>query len=178
MSVPYSHSYCQYSSPPLCCVNQTCKNYMTNSFTRKFPLFICHLSRFVQKKRFQATGLRALCIWNQMKGEAGKSEKNKKNKKTTIQQNAEPYSHTGPKITILIIQLQARVHSQFTALRTQHRVFQCVFTNTEPSDERECRSTQGWESPHWMHEWLITFLPVEPRLSTKKSLSLSLKRPN
>lgn len=81
MSVPYSHSYCQYSSPPLCCVNQTCKNYMTNSFTRKFPLFICHLSRFVQKKRFQATGLRALCIWNQMKGEAGKSEKNKKKQK-------------------------------------------------------------------------------------------------
>lgn len=49
-----------------------------------------------------------------------------------------------------------------------HRVFQCVFTNTEPSDEREGRSTQGWESSRWMHERLITFLPVEPRLSTKE----------
>lgn len=42
----------------------------------------------------------------------------------------------------------------------------------------EDRSTQGWESSRWMHEWLITFLPVEPQLSTKRSLILSLKRPN
>lgn len=42
-----------------------------------------------------------------MKGEAGK----KKNNTAKV----EPYSHTGPKITLLIIQLQARVHSQFTA---------------------------------------------------------------
>lgn len=48
MSVLRSHSYCKYSSP-LCCAKQTCKNYMTNSFTRKFPLFICHLSCFVKK---------------------------------------------------------------------------------------------------------------------------------
>lgn len=52
-----------------------------------------------------------------------------------------------------------------------HRVFQCVFTNTEPSDEREGRSTQGWESSRWMHERLITFLPVEPRLYKRRAWS-------
>lgn len=48
-----------------------------------------------------------------MKGEAAnKSEKKRKEKNNTA--NADPYSHTGAKITLLIIQLQARVHSQFT----------------------------------------------------------------
>lgn len=49
MSMLHSYSRCQRSSP-LCCVIQMCKNYMTNSFTRKFPLFICHLSCFVQQR--------------------------------------------------------------------------------------------------------------------------------
>lgn len=106
MSVLHSYSYCRCSSP-LCCMNQTCKNHMTISFTRTFPLFICHLSFFVRK----ATGLRASCIWNQTKGKAGKYIWKRNNIA-----KAGPYSHTGPKITLLIIQLQARVHSQFTAL--------------------------------------------------------------
>lgn len=48
MRTLHSYSYCLCSSP-LCCVTQTCKNYMTNSFNRKFPLFIRHLSCFVQQ---------------------------------------------------------------------------------------------------------------------------------
>ena len=93
-------------------------------------------------------------IWNQMRGWNRQIKPERNN--TAI---AEAYSHTGLKITLLIIQLQARESTvSLQPLRTQHRVFQCVFTKTEPSDEREGRSTQGWESSRWMHEWLITFL--------------------
>lgn len=152
--------------PPLCCVNQTCekknkkkKNYMTNSFTGKTPFyFICHLSCFVPQCFKQL-------VWGRLLSEIKWRVKQhmilRREEKKNNTANADPYSHTGAKITFLIIQLRAEGCTvSLQPLRTRHRVFQCVFTNTEPSDERECRSTHGWESPHWMHEWLITFLPV------------------
>lgn len=171
--------------PLLCCVNQTCKKKkhtkkkkLHDKFIYRKNSLLFHLSLVLLcATMFQATGLGAAFVWNQMKGEAAHdSEKGGKKNNTA---NADPYSHTRAKITFLIIQLRAEGCTvSLQPLRTRHRVFQCVFTNTEPSDERECRSTHGWESPHWMHEWLITFLPVWTTLSKKKRLSCSLKRPN
>lgn len=174
MSAVPSYSYCQYSSP-LCRMNQTCKNHMTNSFTRKFPLFICHLSCFVQKCFKQL-------VWGRLVSEikwrvkpANKCEREKKKNAA----NAEPYSHTGPKITLLIIQLQARVHSQFTALpypaqgisMCVHKYWAVRWKRGPLHSGMGVLTLNAWVTDYFLSSWTST-------LHKRRALAPSLKRPN
>lgn len=162
MSVPHSHSHCHYSSP-LCGVNQTCKNYMTNSFARKLPLFICHLSCFVQNCFKQL-------VWGRLVSEikwgvkpANKSERNNS-------ANAEPYSHTGPKITLLIIQLQARVHSQFTAppypaqgiSMCVHKYWAVRWKRAPLHSGMGVPTLNAWVTDYFLTNWTSTHYKEEP----------------
>lgn len=79
---------------------------MTNSFNRKIPFIHPSLAVSLCARSVSSwTGSRASCMRNQMRGEAGEI---KSYQETVRSKNAEPYSHTGPKIPLLIIQLQAR----------------------------------------------------------------------
>lgn len=101
MSVLHSYSYWRYSSP-LCHMNQTCKKKKSHDrlIYQKIPLIRPSLCQ----KIIQATGLRAAEIKWRLK---------QINLKETNSARAQACSHTGLKITPVIIQLQVRVHSQF-----------------------------------------------------------------
>lgn len=76
--------------PPLCCVNQTCKKknkkkQLHDKFIYRKNSLLFHLSLVLLcAAMFQATGLGAAFVWNQMKGEA--AHDSEKGGKKTIQQ--------------------------------------------------------------------------------------------
>lgn len=113
MSALHSYSYCQYSSAFVLCESNKQKSH-DKFIYQKIPFYssVTCLALCKKKKCFEQNWFEGVLY---LKSNEGWSRQI--NLKETIHTpaNAEPYSHTGPKITLLIIQLQARVHSQFTA---------------------------------------------------------------
>lgn len=163
MSMLHSYSFWRYSSP-LCCATQTYKNHMTNSFTRKFPLFMCHLSCFVQKCFKQP-------VWGRLVSGIKWRVKleNKSERNNTV--NAEPYSHTGPpKTTLLITQLQVRVPSQFTAPPNPaqgismcvHKYWAVRWKRGPLHSEMGALTLNAWVTDYFLSSWTSTLYKENP----------------
>lgn len=120
MSVLHSYSYCRYSSPFVLCESNMQKSH-DKFIYQKIPFIHLSLVLLCAKKCFKQL------VWGRLVSEIKwRAKPANKSERDNIA-NAEPYSHTGPKITLLIIQLQARVHSQFTApLYPAQGIWMCV----------------------------------------------------
>lgn len=163
MSMLHSYSFWRYSSP-LCCANQTYKNHMTNSFTRKFPLFMCHLSCFVRKCFKQPVWGRLVSGIKWRVKLANKSEKKQYSKCWTL------FPHWPPKIMLLITQLQVRVHSQFTAppypaqgiSMCVHKYWAVRWKRGPLHSEMGALTLNAWVTDYFLSSWTSALYKEEP----------------
>lgn len=138
---------------------------MTNSFTRKFPLFVCHLSCFVQQCFKQLVWGRLVSEWRV------KQQINLKQKKQNNTANADPCSHSGVKITPLIVQLQARVHSQFTAPPYPeqgisvcvHKYWAIRWKRAPLHSGMGVPTLNAWVTDYFLTSWTSTLYKEEPK---------------
>lgn len=165
MSVPHvSHSYRQHSSP-LCSVNQKCKKLHDKFIYQKIPFIRLSLV-LLCATMFQATGLGASRIW--MKGKAANKSETKKQNNTA---NADPCSHSGVKITPLIVQLQARVHSQFTAPPYPeqgisvcvHKYWAVRWKRAPLHSGMGVPTLNAWVTDYFLTSWTSTLYKEEPK---------------
>lgn len=113
-----------------------------------------------------SAGLGASCIWNQMKGEpANKSEKRNN------AANTNPCSHSGVKITLLIIQLQARVHSRFTSPPYPapgisvcvHKYWAVRWKRAPLHSGMGVPTLNAWVTDYFLTSWTSTLWKEEPK---------------
>lgn len=120
-----------------------------------------------------SAALGASCIWNEMKGEPA----NKFEKRNNAA-NANPCSHSGVKITLLIIQLQARVHSRFTSPPYPapgisvcvHKYWAVRWKRAPLHSGMGVPTLNAWVTDYFLTSWTSTLWKEEPKPH--------LKRPN
>lgn len=113
-----------------------------------------------------SAGLGASCIWNQMKGEPA----NKFEKRNNAA-NANPCSHSGVKITLLIIQLQARVHSRFTSPPYPapgisvcvHKYWAVRWKRAPLHSGMGVPTLNAWVTDYFLTSWTSTLWKEEPK---------------
>lgn len=127
-------------------------------------LFICHLSPLCAKS-VSSNWFRGRLV-SEIKW--GVKPANKSERDNT---NTEPYSHSGPKITLLIIQLQARVHSQFAAppypaqgiSMCVHKYWAVRWKRGPLHSGMGVLTLNAWVTDYFLTSWTSTLYKEEPQ---------------